>query len=117
MATESEHRQQAEQNGAFLATIDQERFPEWVVTVAFYKAVHLIEMVFAHDSRKPGGSHGRRNQVLKRHYPDIWKQYRPLYTFSRMARYWCVPVTREYVTYVLRRLGRVENLVTEHMSR
>jgi hypothetical protein len=113
MATESEHRQQAQHNAELLATFDHARFPDWAATVAFYQAVHLIEMLFAHDGRTPSGSHKTRNQILKRHYPDLWKEYRPLYAFSRTARYWCMKVNDTHVAYVLRRLRRVEHIVAE----
>lgn len=108
MATESDHRLKAAHNQAFLDAIDHARFPDWAVTAAFYKAVHLVEALFARDNRAPGGSHLKRNQVLKRHYKHVWKQYQPLYNFSRQARYWCTGVLPEHVTYVNRRLGRVE---------
>lgn len=35
--------QQAVTNQTFLHVIDETLFPDWVVTVAFYKAVHLVE--------------------------------------------------------------------------
>src|SRR4051812_16572729 len=82
MATESEHRRQAERNEEFLSGIDQNRFPDWKATVAFYKAVHLVEMLLAHLGRPAGGSHTRRNNTLKRDFPDLWREYRPLYAFS-----------------------------------
>ncbi len=115
MATESEHRRQAERNEEFLSGIDQNRFPDWKATVAFYKAVHLVEVLFAHQGRPPGGSHTRRNNTLKRDFPDLWREYRPLYAFSRMARYWCMAVNPSHVDYVLRRLHRVERIIHELM--
>jgi hypothetical protein len=111
MATESEHRNQAQHNGALLAVLDRNRFPDWIVTVAFYQAVHLVEMVFAHDIRPAGGSHIARNQTLKRHYPDLWREYRPIYTLSRTARYWCFAISSTQVDYALERLRHVEQVV------
>ena len=111
MATESEHKQQARHNQTFLGTIDANHFPDWVATVAFYEAVHLIEMFFAHKVLYPGGSHTKRNNVLKRSYPAIWKDYRPLYAFSRLARYWCMKVTPENADYIRKRLRRVEEAI------
>jgi hypothetical protein len=110
MATEQQHREQAEHNQRFLDAIDPARFPDWVATVAFYKSVHLVQMLFvrkAHDS----GSHQKRNNILKRHYPEIWKEYRPLYAFSRLTRYRCYQATTADLTYLLRRLGRTEEAV------
>lgn len=94
-----------------MAAIDQERFPDWTATVAFYKAVHLVEMLFAHDKRSSSGSHTTRNQVLKRDYPALWSQYQPLYNFSRQSRYWCTQVTPHQVSAMLSRLTQVERIV------
>lgn len=113
MATESDHLKQAEHNQAFLSTIDPNRFPDWVATAAFYKAVHLVEGLFAHEHRPPGGSHTRRNNILKRDYQELWKEYRPLYAFSRMGRYWCMGVDPSHVEYILRRLRRVESIIND----
>lgn len=112
MAMESEHREQARHNADFLRAIDGSQFPDWVVTVAFYRAVHLVEMLFARDNRPAGGSHIGRNQVLKRHYPDVWREYRPLYDLSRKARYWCMAITPQNMTYAIDRLVRIEQIIT-----
>ena len=110
MATEAEHRKQAEHNRTFLNAIDKKAFPDWWVTVAFYSAVHLIEAFLARQTPRPhSGSHTRRNNILKRQYDALWREYRPLYAFSRLARYRCYSVQPEHLTYVERRLGRLED--------
>jgi hypothetical protein len=66
------------------------RFSDWVTTVAFYKALHIVEAVFAANGpRRHGGSHPDREQLLKgnRQYSNIWKHYRPLWAASTIARY------------------------------
>ncbi len=62
---------------------------EWVVTVAFYKALHLVEAVFCHDGIGHGQNHERRDELLKRNrrYSHIYKHYRPLWAASIVARY------------------------------
>jgi hypothetical protein len=107
MATDKEHLRQAQHNQELLDTIDRERFPDWAATVAFYKAVHLVQALF-HTTHDSCGSHSKRNGILREKFPEIWKQYQPLYTFSRLGRYWCMRVKTEHVQYILRRLGRVE---------
>ena len=67
-----------------------EEFPDWVATVAFYKAVHLVELVFVTDqSIQHTDSHESRNRALKknRRYEHIYRHYRILYTMSQKARY------------------------------
>lgn len=66
--------------------------PQWVVTVAFYKALHIVEAVFIADKKSPikhADDHSQRNDVLKRHnrYQHLWKHYRPLWNDSLIARY------------------------------
>src|SRR5262245_1955393 len=112
MATEKEHLDQASHNQDMLCATDPNRFPDWVATVAFYQAVHLVEAMFVRKGlTNQSGSHVRRNQLLKRTFADLWKQYQPLYAFSRLARYRCYPVKPDHTVYVLRRLGRVEQII------
>ncbi len=111
MATEGEHQNKADHNRVFLATIDSTRFPDWVVTVFFYRAVHLVEVLLVRNGHY-GGSHIRRNNVLKRHFPNVWRDYRPLYSYSRIARYWCVTFDQAVLPYIERRLHRVERTIT-----
>ncbi len=61
----------------------------WVTTVAFYRAVHIVEAVLADDADGHSDSHKARNDVLKsqRKYQHIWRNFRPLYNVSCVARY------------------------------
>jgi hypothetical protein len=73
-----------------LCKVDQ--FPGWVTTVAFYKALHVIEALFAVDGAGAAGHtdrHEQRNTLLKKtkRYQQLWKFYRPLYQASLVARY------------------------------
>ncbi len=87
MGTESEHRKKAEHNGKFLATIDVREFPDWAAIVAFYKSVHLVELLLARTHNLHSKGHGDRNRSVKRHHPDIWAEYRPIFNVSLIARY------------------------------
>lgn len=65
-----------------------EAFPQWVTTVAFYTALHVVEAVFAYDGRHTDDHH-ERNKVLKatQRYKKLWQHYRPLWNDSLIARY------------------------------
>lgn len=115
MATESEHLQKAQHIQDFLDSINVNSFPDWYATAAFYKAVHLVEALCRRRGHATG-SHLRRNTLLKRRYPAIWRDYRPLWAFSRTARYWCVDITPAEVPYVLRRLRKVERAIQKLLS-
>jgi hypothetical protein len=111
MATLKAHAQQANHNQAFLDSIDPAIFPDWVVTAAFYKAVHLVEGLLVRKGRQSAG-HYQRNGVLKRQFAAVWKEYRPLYNLSRTARYLCIPIRPQDVSYALGRLAAVDSAVT-----
>lgn len=69
-----------------------DEFPAWVTTVAFYKALHVVEALFAVDNAGVAGhtdGHKERNEILKRtsRYQHIWKSYRELFQASLIARY------------------------------
>ena len=73
----------------YLAT-EVDKYAEWVATVAFYKALHVVEAVFARDKAiGHGRDHGPRHQYLKRNnrYQHIWKNYWNLWRASTVARY------------------------------
>ena len=65
-----------------------ELHPEWIATVAFYKAVQIVEAVFAHDLGKHSHGHDDRLETLKLgRFHHIYRHYRPLDGASRIARY------------------------------
>jgi hypothetical protein len=63
--------------------------PDWVVVAAFYKALHLVEAVFAHDGINHAQDHGQRNEILKKtnRYKNLWRNYSPIWQASLVARY------------------------------
>jgi hypothetical protein len=63
-------------------------FMDWAMTVAFYKAVHVVEAVLANDCHFHSTSHTEREKSLKLpKYKAIFTSYGHLYTGSRVARY------------------------------
>jgi hypothetical protein len=71
-------------------------FVHWVITVAFYKALHLVEGIFYVDgltSKEKRAFHSKdhqeRNQRLKsnKRFEHLWRHYRPLWEASMVARY------------------------------
>jgi len=66
MASEADHISLADRNHDFLVDVLREgRFPDWAATVAFYKAVHVVEAVFAADLGRDSTSHTDREESLK----------------------------------------------------
>lgn len=67
--------------------------PDWIVTVAFYVALHAADALMAHDGVTRVTSHDTRNNVLitTRRYQQIWRHYQPLHDLSRHIRYLAEP--------------------------
>jgi len=63
-------------------------FSDWVCTIAFYKALHIVEAVFATRGIH-ATNHEHRESILKRErqYAQLWRHYRPLWSASMVARY------------------------------
>lgn len=90
MAKEADHISLANRNhDALLHLIDDSsRFTEWIATIAFYKAIHVVEAVFASRSDWHSSSHFAREKCLKKGaYQGIWKNYYHLLNASKIARY------------------------------
>jgi len=113
MAAEELHRAKAEHNRRFLASIRSDEFADWQATAAFYCALHLVEMLFARSDGHSLG-HRDRNLRLKRHHPQLWRHYRPLYSFSLYARYETRPVSAAVVRTELidKRLRLLEHAIS-----
>lgn len=77
-------------NREFLKSID-DRYPDWMATVAFYAAVHAVEALFAFDNRPSSSNHTNRFDILRynNRYKNIHKHFHPLYQAARTARYEC----------------------------
>lgn len=62
----------------------------WIVTVAFYKGLHLVEAAFAEDKDiRHTNYHQKRREALTSfpRYRNLHKHYTRLEAFSRCARY------------------------------
>ncbi len=91
MANIQSHVTQWAHNRALMGHIPA-KYPDWLVTVAFYTALQAIDALLAYDN-VPVYSHDARNGTLKHtnRYAFIWKHYNPLYDLSRKVRYLAAP--------------------------
>lgn len=90
MATEADHIRLANKNHETLDYLLRapEQHPEWITTVAFYKALQIVEAVFVHTDGRGCHSHRPRLEKLKRpKYAALHKHYRTLWNASSIARY------------------------------
>ena len=90
MPTTAAH--QDKQSRTYLALSDLEQsqnspqHADWIVTLAFYKALHAVDSYLATLEIHPKG-HVMRNRSVRRYIEDIFPQYSALYDASREARY------------------------------
>lgn len=92
MANETDHIDCANRTQKTLAHLlsDKAVHSPWIATLAFYKAVHIVEAVFFNDrSIVHTSHHSDRELALKRtrKYEHIYRNYGPLYRGSQNARY------------------------------
>jgi hypothetical protein len=91
MAAELDHIALANKNHRALERLmeNQSDFPEWIATVAFYKALQLVEAAFSHHATSRNcTNHPARLAALKLDpFKPLFKHYRALYSASTVARY------------------------------
>jgi hypothetical protein len=92
MASEKVHIECANRTQLTLRQLlaDKETHSPWIAVTAFYKALHVVEAVFANDkSIRHTSDHSARERALKtvRRYEHIYKNYSHLYRASINARY------------------------------
>ena len=92
MASENEHLECANRTHKTIEHLlaDKNAHSPWVAIAAFYKALHIVEAVFANDrSVRNTSNHDEREHALKsaRKYQHIYEHYSPLKRASLNARY------------------------------
>ncbi|MCA9072412.1 MAG: hypothetical protein KDA84_25985, partial [Planctomycetaceae bacterium] len=89
MADYKSHKAMADQCSKTLQYLlkEKEEHPEWICVVAFYRALHLVEVLFTHDNKSHGNNHESREKLLKhtKRYQQVYKHYRPLWDISTVA--------------------------------
>ena len=107
MASEAEHIDLANSNQRLIDhLISENAFHDWLATVAFYKAIHVVEAVFANNLHCHSHSHADREDRLKRttRYRAIFLNYSHLLTESRTFRYLLRPINRLTIEIVKSKL-------------
>lgn len=114
MPSQQQHLRQAKHNRDFITALDPATTPflDWVVTVAFYVAVHRIEAWLAVQSPpRHSTDHASRGNWIGRvrELKPIYPSYQELERHSRKARYDCQKFTvQEVTTKILPLLEQIE---------
>ena len=88
MGNRAGHLEKASHNAGFLKdlTQDENAFVDWVVTVAFYVALHFVDAALALFNIHPE-NHQIRNKQVSTRFRAVATKYMRLYVKSRHARY------------------------------
>lgn len=116
-----QHKQQVDHNKALIQHLDLDTTPylDWVVTVAFYAALHFVEWFLTSKGRA-----GRRDHKLRDAYIShetelraIYSDYTELKYQSEGARYECFTFKLDEVRNdILPLLDRIEAHITNRLS-
>lgn len=122
MPSPDDHIRQWRHNRAFLQTIRPD-FRDWILTAAFYTALHAIDTLLTSDGVIVSNHEGRNKTLAKvNRYEKIHDSYDPLYKLARTVRYladparW-IPADRIQREIIERRLYPIEGSVQKLISR
>lgn len=91
MASASDHIALANRNQEALThlLVEHKRFSEWITSIAFYKALHVIDAMLDEDDSPMPHDHRRRAEILKSdpRFDNVYKHYHALWNASCIARY------------------------------
>ena len=63
------------------------KYSDWEITVLFYAALHGVNHNFQQRGFAVPASHFKRNKLVEKELPLIYKSYRKLHTLSIQSRY------------------------------
>ena len=89
----SKHVHQKKQSRTLLALSDlqasqnQSHHADWIVTLAFYRALHAVDSYLADICKIHPDNHQNRHKHVQRHLGFIHREYSALFYASMKARY------------------------------
>jgi hypothetical protein len=113
LSAEAKHYDQYQRNKNLLNEqcfdTDKSIYFDWIVTIYFYAAVHLIEMELAKHNQHIM-NHVRRNKAVYAisSLKPICKEYETLYRQSRKARYECTTFDVNKIKAIITLFSKIE---------
>ncbi|MDD2443598.1 MAG: hypothetical protein PHS52_03750 [Desulfotomaculaceae bacterium] len=116
MPTEAKHLSQYSKNKELLSlrefNITTTKYLDWVITIVFYSAIHLVEKELAkmcYHSK----SHEKREIAITKHHclKMIHTEYHSLYMASIKARYDCHSYKEKDAHVFFNHLNKIEKLL------
>jgi hypothetical protein len=95
MPSEQDHLTQAEHNKELIAFLGNgsSLYPDWIVTIAFYITIHLLEAYFSKKQNKHSDNYQIRQDNFFSDFKElrqIYNNYSELKTLSNESRYQCL---------------------------
>lgn len=120
MPSDVEHNKQYQHNKSLLQftefCVDSTNYYDWVITIIFYAAVHLVEDVLA-NSNNPSHSKDhfdRKIQILANaKLRPVASQYLTIYNQSIRARYKCLSFTKTEIENIIRDFNLLEKAASQ----
>lgn len=114
MPGSDQHFTQYKKNRSFLNVLMQQEQPayDWIVTVAFYTALHLVEKTIAQMGAN-SADHKMRERFINSlaELRPIRNQYLFLEMESKKSRYYCVPFMKESALASIDQLSQIETVL------
>lgn len=112
MPTKAQHLKKYKENKRLLETrlsFEEKDFYNWIVTVSFYTALHLVEARLA-ELNIDSADHTARNNNIERFniLKPVRDEYKTLYDRSRVARYDATFMNEKKAKFALYCLDRIE---------
>lgn len=109
------HETQWDSNHRLLELLHRRNiYPDWIVAIAFYTALHSLERYFARRNQHPN-DHIDRKAILLSFESQLSRQvirdYLDMYNQSVIARYECVLPSSKDVRDQMSRLARIDAVV------
>ena len=115
MPSVQEHADQAANNHALLSeqimVSNATHYPDWVVTVSFYTAVHVVERELERRHKIHSRNHDERKHLIDTHFPHIRAEYEYLRNESRLSRYRCYAHAPYQLQLILHTLQEIETRI------
>lgn len=118
MASQELHYNQYKSNKELLKTdvfkLEDSQYLDWIIIIAFYGALHLVEKKLHEIGSKHSKNHYDRNIniLTTKELLPIKSEYYTLYVQSKRARYDCCSFTRKDVFKVLELFKYIEQTVS-----
>jgi len=110
------HQHQVEHNQAVITFLKQAGTDhlDWIVTIMFYTAMHLVDQVLYKRHQLNPRNHHQRHAAIANDaaLALVYADYRELEHQSRQSRYECVLFSESEVDRLAARLVRVEQTVS-----